>query len=319
LNEFIHAWLKGEYPKYENNEQVKNLIERIRDRGIKDPLTGEFNPTFYRNVKSEELLIDLSKRYAYPKHAKDLVRYFQRYVEIFFTKPDLIRSESGHKRAWICDAMRRFGEYYDRKFHSPELKLLIQEIIERYELNRKMKIHDRIWISDGDYIKNTIAKILTIEGEIGVLIKFALYSGLRGEEITYVHNASICDKLSACNCPNLHKIDKNNGYSLIIINRSMGQKHCYFSIVPTHIWEDFRKIAKVSYEMRKITHDYIKNYTEGKTSFMDLRKFHYNILCRSEMKERGAEILAGRTKSVSAKHYLTYEIDKMIEQYSKAW
>src|SRR6185312_12245841 len=112
------------------------------------------------------------KRYAYPKHAKDLVRYFERYVEIFFTKPDLIRAESGHKRAWICDAMRRFGEYYDRKFHNPELKLLIQEIIERYELNRKMKIHDRIWISDGDYIKNTIAKILTIEGEIGVLIKF---------------------------------------------------------------------------------------------------------------------------------------------------
>ena len=99
----------------------------------------------------------------------------------------------------------------------------------------------------------------------------------------------------------------------------MGQKRCYFSIVPTHIWEDFRKLPNVSYDLRKITHDYIKNYTDGKTSFMDLRKFHYNILCRSEMKERGAEILAGRTKSVSAKHYLTYEIDKMIEQYSKAW
>ena len=40
--------------------------------------------------------------------------------------------------------MRRFGEYYDRMFHNPELKLLIQEIIERYELNRKMKIHDRV-------------------------------------------------------------------------------------------------------------------------------------------------------------------------------
>ena len=148
-----------------------------------DPLTGEFNATFYRNVNSEDMLKDLSKRYAYQKHAKDLVRYFEGYVEIFFTNPELIRAESGHKRAWICDAMRRFGEYYDRKFHNPELKLLIQEIIERYELNRKMKIHDRIWLSDEDYIKKMIPIILKIDGDFGIIIKFALFSGLRGEEI----------------------------------------------------------------------------------------------------------------------------------------
>lgn len=184
FSQFIHAWIKGEYPSHENNKQVEKLIQRIRDRGITDPLNGEFNPTFYRNVDPKDLLADLSKRYAYPKHAKDLVRYFERYVEIFFTKPELIRTESGHKRAWICDAMRRFGEYYDRKFHNPELKLLIQEIIERFELNRKMKIHDRLWVSDSNYIKNMIHKILQIDGEIGTIAKFALYSGLRGEEMT---------------------------------------------------------------------------------------------------------------------------------------
>ncbi|HKO65083.1 MAG TPA: integrase [Candidatus Nitrosocosmicus sp.] len=319
MNEFVHAWIKGEYPKHENNEQVKNLIERIRDRGIKDPLTGEFNPTFYRNVKSGELLTDLSKRYAYPKHAKDLVRYFERYVEIFFTKPDLIRAESGHKRAWICDAMRRFGEYYDRKFHNPELKLLIQEIIERYELNRKMKIHDRIWISDDNYIKKQIKKILQIDGDIGILIKFALFSGLRGEEITYVHDTPICNNLSGCNCPNLHIIDKENGYSVIVLNRSVGQKHSYFSIVSTIIWKEFRNLDKANYEQRKIAHSFVKNYTDNESSFMDLRKFHYNILCRSGLKERGAEILAGRANSVSAKHYLIYELDKMVEEYSISW
>jgi hypothetical protein len=124
------------------------------------------------------MLKDLSKKYAYPKHAKDLVRCFERYVGIFFTHPELIRGESGHKRAWICDAMRRFGEYYDRKFHNPELKLLIQEVIERYELNRKMKIHDRVWLSDECYIKRIVDTILKIDGELEILIKFALYSGL---------------------------------------------------------------------------------------------------------------------------------------------
>ena len=98
LNEFVHAWIRGEYPLHENNEQVEELIKKVRDKGIKDPLTRDFNPTFYRNVNSKDMLQDLSKRYSYQKHAKDLVRYFERYVEIFFTKPELIRTESGHKR-----------------------------------------------------------------------------------------------------------------------------------------------------------------------------------------------------------------------------
>jgi hypothetical protein len=36
-------------------------------------------------------------------------------------------------------------------------------------------------------------------------------------------------------------------------------------------------------------------------------------------KESGAEVLEGRAKSVSAKHYLLHEIDKMVEQYHNAW
>ena len=62
----------------------------------------------------------------------------------------------------------------------------------------------------------------------------------------------------------------------------------------------------------------IKNYTQGKATLMDLRKFHYNLFCRSEMGEIGAEVLAGRAKSISAKHYLIHEPDKMNHQYSKS-
>ena len=46
FSEFIHAWIRGQYPQVENNDQVERLVNRIRDKGIKDPLTGEFNPTF---------------------------------------------------------------------------------------------------------------------------------------------------------------------------------------------------------------------------------------------------------------------------------
>jgi intergrase/recombinase len=99
----------------------------------------------------------------------------------------------------------------------------------------------------------------------------------------------------------------------------VGQKHSYFTIVPTKAWNDFRGLKKADYEQRKIAHSLIKTQTDGKTSFMNLRKFHYNILCKSELKESGAEVLAGRAKTISAKHYLTYKLDKMVAQYSTMW
>ena len=52
--------------------------------------------------------------------------------------------------------------------------------------------------------------------------------------------------------------------------------------------------------------------------FMDLRKIHYNVMCRV-MQENGADILVGRAKSVAARHYVMYELDKIVEQYSSAW
>jgi intergrase/recombinase len=262
------------------------------------------------------MLKDLLNKYAYKEHAKDLVRYCERYIEIFFTKPQLIQSESGHKRAWICDALRKFGMYYDRKMHNPELIILIEEIIKRYELNKKMRIRDRVWLADEGFIEAMVRKALEIDGDIGVIIKFAFFSGLRGEEITYAHETPICDSLAGCNCNKLH-ITHKKSVSIIILNRIVGQKHSYFTFVPTTLWNIFRSIGKVTKEERNIAHRMIKSHTESKATLMYLRKFHYNILCRSEMGAIGAEVLPGRAKSISAKHYLIHELDKMGEQYSK--
>ena len=40
---------------------------------------------------------------------------------------------------------------------------------------------------------------------------------------------------------------------------------------------------------------------------------------RRSMDMNEADILAGRAKSVSAKHYAMYELDKLTEAYSQAW
>ena len=61
---------------------------------------------------------------------------------------------------------------------------------------------------------------------------------------------------------------------------------------------DFRSLQKVDYEQRKVAHALLKSHTDSQVAFKDLRKFHYNILCRLEMKESGAEVLAGRVISV---------------------
>jgi intergrase/recombinase len=317
FGEFVNTWIDGKYPAYQKDEQVEKILNRIREKGITDPLTGEFNPTFYRTFDSEEMLTYLLPKYIYKKHAKDLVRYCERYIEIFFTKPQLIQAESGHKRAWICDAMRKLGMYYDRKMHNPELKILIEEIIKRYELNKKMRIHDRVWLVDGGYIDTMVRKVLEIDGDIGIIVKFAFFSGLRGEEMTYTHETAICDSLKGCNCDRLHITHKMNDVSIIVLNRIVGQKHSYFTIVPTLLWNEFRGLDRVTKAERNIAHMLIKSHTGGKATLMDLRKFHYNVLCRTEMGEVGAEVLAGRAKSISAKHYLIHELDKMSEQYSK--
>jgi len=51
--------------------------------------------------------------------------------------------------------------------------------------------------------------------------------------------------------------------------------------------------------------------------FVELRKLHYNIMRSMDMNE--ADILAGRAKSVSAKHYAMYELDKLTQTYAQAW
>jgi hypothetical protein len=58
-------------------------------------------------------------------------------------------------------------------------------------------------------------------------------------------------------------------------------------------------LSRVTKGERNIVHMLIKSRSEGKATLMDLRKFHYNILCRSDMGEVGAEVLAGRAKSIS--------------------
>jgi hypothetical protein len=53
------------FPKYSKDEQVEKLLDRIKDRNIKDPfITGEVGSvTFYENVEKADFLNYLLKRF----------------------------------------------------------------------------------------------------------------------------------------------------------------------------------------------------------------------------------------------------------------
>ena len=97
-----------------------------------------------------------------------------------------------------------------------------------------------------------------------------------------------------------------------------GHKKCYFTIVPTKLWEEFRSLPSFAYNPHiKSAHAYIKT-KDATLTFMWLRKAHYNVMCRT-MKPFEANILAGRAKTVDAKHYAMYELDLMSSNYINTW
>ena len=80
----------------------------------------------------------------------------------------------------------------------------------------------------------------------------------------------------------------------------------------------FRNLQSFQYRPHITSaHSYMKA-KDPTLHFMWLRKAHYNVMCRA-MKPFEANVLAGRAKSVDAKHYAMYELDLMSENYSKAW
>jgi intergrase/recombinase len=320
LADMVRAFIRQEFPSSAKNDSLERLLLRLKEKNIVDPLSGESSLTFYRNIDDEAFKEYLLAKYS-SKYALDLFKYFKRFAQLFFTKPTLIKSENGRNRGWICEAVRRFAEFYDYQYQNPELKLVVREIIERYEINKKMRRKDILWIAEENYLDNAIKTLLSAftGGELAIVVRFALFSGLRGEEMLYVHEKPLCEHLASCNCENLHVIRKPSGYSIILVNRIAGLKRCYFTIIPSRLWEEFRGLPRMDKEIRKFAHDRIKETTAGSVTFMDLRKFHYNVNVRSEMKESGAEVLAGRAKTVSARHYLLNELDLLVEQYRKVW
>jgi intergrase/recombinase len=318
IGELIRDFIKSKFPPIHDDEELKSMKSNLQQNGQWTSLSGSY-PSFLNNIDYDEMLkFYVNNLRLNNKSGRDLVSYFRRYYDIFFGKdPDEILKYAPHKRSWILQSMKKFASYYKYKTGNPDCEDVVKRMIERYNLNVSLDMKRAIYVVDDNYVVNKIEKLTRIQGVIGFIIKVGLFSGLREEEIIYSHSKEICPDNAGHMCDRLHVINKPNGMSVITLNWFRGNKQCYFFIMPTNIWKQFRSLSRFTRkEEINSAHNIVKR--EVGIKFMDLRKLHYNVV-RNTMDPNEADVLAGRAKTVSAQHYALYQLDKMAESYKQAW
>ena len=274
---------------------------------------------FYKKIDIEDFLNYLKSKY-HERTAKCYLSYFERYAHVFFSlNPDVeLFKLNPHKRSWILQAVKRFGDFYFRKYNNREVIQLIRQIIERYDLNKNLDMKDKIYLVSPNFIEEKVKKIFEMHGEIGFIARFGLLSGLREQEILYIKEKEVCGNGYGCDCDSLHKVDCRNGLTIIAIGWTRGNKKALATIIPTKYWEKFRSLQKFDYTDISATHKIMKR--DVGIAYIAMRKIHYNVMrFRDTLSVDEAEVLAGRFSSVSGRHYVLHDPEKLAEKYKIAW
>ncbi len=114
LNEMVHDFIKGLFPTLTEDRQIDNLYQNQQAGGLKSLLEGGNNREFYEKADIADMYnYYLHFRKFHPNTCRDLISYFKRFRDLFFTeKIEEIRVLSPRIRSKIMDAFRKFGQYY---------------------------------------------------------------------------------------------------------------------------------------------------------------------------------------------------------------
>ena len=97
-----------------------------------------------------------------------------------------------------------------------------------------------------------------------------------------------------------------------------GNKKVLATIIPTKYWEKFRELQKFDYTDITATHKIMKR--DVGIAYIAMRKIHYNVMrFKDTLSVDEAEVLAGRFSSVSGRHYVLYDPEKLAEKFQNAW
>ena len=320
LGELVKDLMTGKITRLTDDKQIDAMKSNLQASGQNTVQSGNYYD-FYKNIDTNDLLKEYNKRY-HSRTAVSLVNYFKRYTDIFFgpePNTELFKLKP-HKRAWILQAMKRFGDYYFWKYNSREVQNLVKSVIERYMLNRDLDMKNKIYLVNPNYLQTKINTLMAIPGEIGFTVRMGLFTGLREEELYYIHDREICYNELGCKCNNLHPINigRSSGITIIGINWIRGNKKAFVTILPTKMWEQFRRITKFDRHDIVAAHSITKR--DADILYMGLRKIHYNVMrFKDTMTADEADALAGRAKTVAAQHYVLHDLQLFADKYMKAW
>ena len=318
LGDLVKDLMTGKIERMSADKEIEIMKIQAQSSGLLTSRLGDYSE-FYKKIDEDDFKLWLTNNYQ-ARTARSYCNYFLRYSDIFFgpnPANELFRL-APHKRSWIIQSMRRFGDYYFFKYGTKDIKQLISRIIERHDLSRDLDQKDRIYLVDNGFIQEKITKLLAIPGDMGLVVKIGLFSGLREDEARYIHGKEICVNNVGCRCDKLHVVHKQNGITGIGINWIRGNKKCYLTLMPTMIWQKFRERSSFSEAEQQAANKITKH--DAGILYMAMRKIHYNVMRSNTMMTfEQADVLAGRAKSTSAQYYVAYDLDIMAEKYKKAW
>jgi hypothetical protein len=318
LNELAKDVISGKLKRITEDEQIDIMKAQTQASGLLTTQSGYYD--FYKKINPEEFHKWLIENY-HIHTANCFYSYYLRYVDIFFSPhPEMeILKLTPHKRSWILQAIKRFGDFYLSKYGTIDVKQLVLRIIERYQLNKNLDMKDRIYLVSPQFVSEKINKIISMSGEIGYTCRLGLFCGLREQEIFYIKEKPICAQAYGCDCENLHVVNcQSNMMTVIAIGWTRGNKKAIATVMPTKYWEKLLNIPKFDRSDIQAAHKILKR--EAGIAFIVMRKIHYNVMrFRNSLELDEAEVLAGRFSSVSARHYILNDPENISKKYTKAW
>ena len=162
-----------------DDEQIQVMKSQIQATGLSTIQIGE-KFDFWKQIDDQDLHKWLLGRY-HPHTANCYHSYYIRYVDCFFgPKPDVdLLRLANHKRSWILQAIKRFGDYYVNRYGNKDIKFLIARIIERYGLNRGLDQKDRIYLVNPQFVEEKINHFYIVQDGLHEYVLYNLSDNCR--------------------------------------------------------------------------------------------------------------------------------------------
>jgi hypothetical protein len=195
----------------------------------------------------------------------------------FGPEPQEIHKLTPHQKSKILCALRIFAKYYLRLTGRQDVKTAVRDIIERYSLNEGLDMDHHILIVPDGFMKQklaTIFKEIPDNTDIGFIIRFGLFTGIKEDEIIYCYEQKICDR-PLCKCSFLHVFKLENRLTMVLINWIRVQKRDsgLFSCRYFHQWrKEYRQWSINECKSAEMTSTEINtsiNYSKEQEGFTD--------------------------------------------------